>query len=224
MQPSITFDHLVIAARTLDDGVDWCDATLGLRPTAGGQHVFMGTHNRVFNVSSARFPRSYVEVIAVDPSLSAPPHARWFDLDDALLQQRLRDEGPQAVHWVARCDDLHAARAAMAAAGVDAGDVTDAERMTPSGLLRWRISLRADGRRPRGGAAPTLIEWSDRHLTDAMAASGVQLESLCVGIAGLDALLPAAVQRDVAPSAPPLSAVLATPRGRVTLNSRPAKD
>lgn len=224
VQPPLALDHLVIAARTLDAGVDWCDATLGLRPTAGGQHVFMGTHNRVFNVSSPRFPRSYLEIIAVDPSLSAPSHPRWFDLDDAPLQQRLRDEGPQVVHWVARCADIHAARAAMAAAGVDAGDVTDAERVTPNGLLRWRIALRADGRRPRGGAAPTLIEWGDRHPTDAMAASGVQLESLCVGIEVLDALLPAAVQRDVAPSAPPLRAVLATPRGRVTLNARPTKD
>jgi hypothetical protein len=204
--------------------VDWCDATLGIRPTAGGQHVFMGTHNKVFSVSSPRFPRSYLEIIAVDPSLPPPAHARWFDLDDARLQQRLRDAGPQAVHWVARCADIHAARAAMAAAGVDAGDVTDAERMTPGGLLRWRIALRADGRRPRGGAAPTLIEWGDRHPTDTMAASGVQLDALCVGIEGLDALLPASVQRDVAPSAPPLCAMLATPRGRVTLNALTAKD
>jgi len=223
VQPSLALDHLVIAARTLDEGVDWCDATLGIRPTAGGQHMFMGTHNRVFNVSSLRFPRSYVEVIAIDPSSPAPAHARWFDLDDAVLQQRLRDAGPRLVHWVARCDDLHAARAAMAAAGVDAGDVTDAERMTPNGLLRWRIALRADGRRPRAGAAPTLIEWGDRHPTDGMAASGVQLESLRVGLAGLDALLPAAVERDAAPSTPPLCAVLATPRGRVALSSTSTK-
>ena len=219
----LTLDHLVIAAHTLDEGVDWCEATLGVRPTAGGQHVFMGTHNRVFNVSSARFPRSYVEVIAINPSLPAPPHARWFDLDDAVLRRRLHDDGPRLVHWVARCADIHAARAAMMAAGVDAGEVTDAERMTPGGLLRWRIALRADGRRPCGGVAPTLIEWGDRHPTDGLAASGVQLESLRVGLAGLDAPLPAAVERDATPSAPPLCAVLATPGGRVTLSSLSTK-
>jgi len=223
MQPSLLLDHLVIAATTLDEGVDWCEATLGIRPTAGGQHLFMGTHNRMFNVSSARFPRSYLEVIAIDTSLPAPPHARWFDLDDTLLQQTLQHAGPHLVHWVARCDDIHAACAAMVVAGVDVGEVTDAERMTPDGLLRWRIALRADGRRPRGGAAPTPIEWGERHPTDGLPASGVQLESLSVGLAGLDALLPGAVERDAAPGAPPLCAVLATPRGRVTLSSTAAK-
>jgi catechol 2,3-dioxygenase-like lactoylglutathione lyase family enzyme len=181
-------DHLVVAARTLAEGVDWCEATLGVQPTAGGQHLFMGTHNRVFEVSSAAFPRSYLEVVAIDPSLPAPAPARWFDLDDPALQQQLTC-GPALVHRVDRVDDIEAARAALLADGIDCGAVTHAER----GALRWRITLRADGRR-----APTLIEWAGAHPTDAMSPSGVQLASMSAA--------------DM-----PLHAVFTTPRGRVAL-------
>ena len=209
----LALDHLVIAACTLDEGVDWCDATLGLRPAAGGQHLFMGTHNRVFDVSSVRFPRSYVEIIAVDPSLPAPTHPRWFDLDDSALQQQLA-QGPQLVHWVARVegDDIDTARAAMLNAGIDCGDVTSAER----GTLRWRITVRADGRRTLAGAAPALIEWAGAHPTDALVASGVRLDALHIAAPALSALLPSAIHCD---AAAPLVAVFATPRGAVTLTT-----
>lgn len=209
----LALDHLVIAARTLDDGVDWCDATLGLRPVAGGQHLFMGTHNRVFDVSSARFPRSYVEIIAVDPSLPAPAHPRWFDLDDGALQRQLA-RGPQPVHWVARVEggDMGTARAAMLTHGIDCGEVISAER----GTLRWRITVRADGHRALAGAAPALIDWADGHPTDALPASAVRLEALHVGAPVLSEWLPAAIRCD---AEPPLIAVLATPRGTVTLTT-----
>jgi hypothetical protein len=225
MTMQVAVDHLVVAARTLAEGVAWCEATLGVRASAGGQHVFMGTHNRVIDVSSPRFARSYLEIIAIDPDLPAPPRARWFDLDDPRLQRQLQQHGPQLVHWVARCDDIEAACAAARAAGIDAGDVTDAERMTPTGLLRWRIALRADGRRPLAGAAPTWIQWGERHPTDTLAASGVTLESVCVDARVVDdALLPPGVERVSAPAEPVLSAVLGTPNGRVSLRSPPAED
>ena len=36
---TLALDHLVIAARTLGEGLAWCEATLGLRPEAGGRHA-----------------------------------------------------------------------------------------------------------------------------------------------------------------------------------------
>ena len=195
----LTLDHLVIAARSLDEGVDWCEATLGLRPTAGGRHLFMGTHNRVFDVSSPTFPRSYAEIIAIDPTLPAPTHARWFDLDDAAMQRQLL-RGPQLVNWVARVDDIDVARAALLATGMDCGDVVQAER----GVLRWRITVRADGHRMLAGAAPALIEWAGAHPTDALDPSGVRLEAM-------------------SDAGSPLAAVLATARGQVTLHSPVSK-
>jgi hypothetical protein len=219
---TLALDHLVIAARTLAEGVAWCEATLGLRPGAGGRHTFMATHNRVFTIGSASFPRAYAEIIAID--VEAPPptgHARWFDLDDAALQRSLASAGPQLVHWVMRCEDVTATRDALRAGGIECGELTDAERMTPQGLLRWRISVRADGRRPCQGAVPALIAWGDAHPTDAMPSSGVVLRSLSVSgwPATLSAWLPRAVTPDGSAEAAPLCVELDTPRGAVTLRS-----
>ena len=217
--PGLQLDHLVIAAHTLEDGVDWCGTLFGVRPAGGGEHVFMGTHNRVFAISSDSFPLAYLEIIAIAPALPAPTRPRWFDLDDGAMQQRLKTKGPQLVAWAARGEDIGPLAAAMRDAGTDVGGVMDAERMTPTGLLRWRIALRVDGQRPCGGAAPVLIEWNARHPTDGMTGSGVRLESLQVGVAAPDRLLPAPVQQASAPDAAPLVATFATPRGRVTLQA-----
>ncbi len=219
---TLALDHLVIAARTLDEGVDWCAATLGLRPDGGGRHAFMGTHNRVFAIGSAAFPRAYAEIIAIDPDAPAPTgHARWFDLDDAALQRTLADDGPRLVHWVARSDAIVAVRDTLRAEGIDCGELRDAERMTPHGLLRWQISVRADGRRLLGGAAPALIAWGDVHPTDAMPASGVVLQA--VAVAGcpppLAALLPPTITRAAAIDAAPIRVELATPCGPAILSS-----
>jgi hypothetical protein len=221
---TLALDHLVLAARTLDEGVAWCDATLGLRPEAGGQHLFMGTHNRVFSIASPAFPRAYFEIIAIDPSLPTPNRARWFGLDDPLLQRALA-QGPQLVSWVARCDGIKAARASMLAAGIDCGAVEPAERATPRGLLRWQISLRADGRRLLGGAAPALIEWVDVHPTDSMPDASIELKTMRLGgwPDALAPLLPPQIERDTSPGAPPISAVLGSPRGLVTLQSHPTE-
>ncbi|MBC8058867.1 MAG: VOC family protein, partial [Rhizobiales bacterium] len=106
----LALDHLVLAAQTLGEGLDWCERAFGIRPDAGGRHDFMGTHNRVFAIGSAAFPRAYFELIAIDPGAPAPAHPRWFDLDDPALQQSLAKRGPQLVHWVARCDGVEAVR------------------------------------------------------------------------------------------------------------------
>ena len=220
---SLALDHLVVAARSLDEGVAWCEATFGIRPDAGGQHVFMGTHNRVFSVASTAFPRAYLEIIAIDPALPAPGRARWFELDDAAVQRTLARR-PQLVAWVARCADIGAAHAALLTGGMDAGALLHAERATPRGMLRWQISVRADGRRLLAGAVPVLIEWGAAHPTDALGESGVALQAMRVGgwPQSLAALLPAAIERDSAAlaaalAAAPITLVLAGRRGPVTL-------
>lgn len=220
----LALDHLVLAARTLAEGVAWCEAIMGLRPEAGGQHVFMGTHNRVFSIASEDFPRAYFEIITIDPSLSAPVRVRWFDLDDPALQRALA-RGPQLVHWVARCDDINATSATLRAGGIDCGAVHQAERATPFGLLRWQISVRADGRRPLAGAGPALIQWGRMHPTDSLAGSGITLEAMHLAgwPDGLASLLPASIERVVASTASaaasPILVRLRSPCGLVTLES-----
>jgi catechol 2,3-dioxygenase-like lactoylglutathione lyase family enzyme len=213
--PGIAVDHLVVACRSLAEGRAWCEATLGVEPLEGGRHSAMGTHNLLLALSSARFPRAYLELIAIDPDAVAPARARWFDLDDTSLQAAIAE--PRLVSWVARTDDIDVAVAALRDAGHHPGRVVDAERMSARGLLRWRITLPEDGRRAAAGALPLWIQWRGEHPSAALAARGVALES--VRIAGLEpelaALLEALVDTDQA--GPPLTAVLATPRGRVAL-------
>jgi hypothetical protein len=215
---SALVDHLVVGAHTLEQGAQWCERVLGAVPASGGKHVLMGTHNRLMAIGSAAFPRTYLEIIAIDPDAPPPPRVRWFGLDEPATQARLR-ERPRLLHVVARSDRLDATLAALAALGIDAGQAVAAERASPSGLFRWRIAGRADGRLQFGGALPTLIEWQGMHPTDHLPASGVALQSLVLG--GLpDAVVQALALQGVAhtPGAS-LRALLDTPSGPVELCS-----
>ncbi len=174
---SWALDHLVVAAATLEDGAAWCEATFGVAPGPGGKHPLMGTHNRLLALGGEAFPRSYLEIIAIDHESPPPGRRRWFDLDDAALQRALAGS-PRLIHWVARCKDVAAECADLAQAGIDRGEVLAAERDTPQGRLRWRIAVRPDGQRLVGGALPTLIEWGTVHPADQLPPSPLRLRAL----------------------------------------------
>lgn len=223
-------DHLVIAAASLAEGVAWCEATLGVVPAPGGAHPLMGTHNRLLKVASETFPRVYAEIIAIEPGKmpSRPKTRRWFDLDDAELQAGLAQHGPRLIHFVARVPDARAAIQALAReehAHIDRGHLLEASRDTAAGRLEWQIAVRDDGQRLFYGALPTLIQWGPVHPVDAMPASGLALRSLQAThprapalSAALSAIGLRALQVEAGP--PNLVAVLDTPRGPVTLESR----
>ena len=218
---ALALDHLVVAAPTLEAGVAWCEAALGITPGPGGRHASMGTHNRLLAIASPAFPRAYLEIIAIDPHAPAPGRARWFDLDDAALVAA----GPALVHWVARCDNVDADVAALARLGIARGRVVEASRETPAGRLAWRIAVRDDGARLFGGALPTLIEWGHTHPADTMPASGATLAALTLRSPEPAALNQAMQALDggglarIEAGAPALEAALNTRRGTVLLRS-----
>lgn len=156
-----TLDHLVVAARTLDEGAAWVEARLGVAPLAGGQHALMGTHNRVLSLG----PEAYLEVIAIDPAAPPPARPRWFSLDTPEMARRLA-AGPALIHWVARTDDIERDLAGAAV------EILDMQR----GDFRWRIGVPADGLLRAGGARPTLIQWLGKRPSDVLPDSGVRLE------------------------------------------------
>jgi hypothetical protein len=211
---STEIDHLVVAAATLEEGVRWCEAVLGVTPGAGGRHPLMGTHNRLLRLSSPAFPRCYLEIIAVDPSAPPPGRARWFGLDTLDLRT-----GPRLVHVVLRTGRLDAARAGLRRLGVDPGRPLAAHRDTPGGRLQWRILVRDDGALPGAGDLPTLIQWDGPHPADGLPDAGVALQSLALP------RWPDAVRRLLAPPAavatagPVLSATLQGPRGTSTIEA-----
>ena len=117
-----TVDHLVVLAATLDEGSRWCTRLLGVTPSPGGQHPLMGTHNLLVNISSFAYPDTYLEIIALDPeaqSQRAPGLKRWFDIDDPVLHAQVARDGPQLIHFVARCPDVQPAMYALGSLGMD---------------------------------------------------------------------------------------------------------
>jgi len=224
---SVLLDHLVVAAATLEQGVAWCEATLGVTPGPGGRHALMGTHNRLFKIATAAYPDAYFEIIAIDPDAPAPTPAltptrpRWFGLDDPALQTQLRDNGPRLIHFVARSTMLDMHRWGLITVGQKPGDPVDVSRVTPRGELRWQMLLRDDGGVGCGGALPTLLQWHSPHPAQTMPDSGVTLKALALqGVPdrSRDVLRLRGVVVSAAPGVA-ITATLATPLGDVVLTS-----
>jgi Glyoxalase-like domain len=227
-------DHLVIVAKNLEQGVQWCEDTLGITPGPGGEHTLYGTHNRLFKVASPANPMAYVEIIAIDPAAVRPKRAcptRWFDMDDPALQKAVAKE-PRLVHFVVNTPDIRAARMAIRMQGIDRGPAISASRRTNRGTLNWQISVRADGQRLFDGCMPSLIQWGKPEATDplklhprnTLTRSGVTLQSLEVihpSAAKLQAAYDAIELNRVTVTEGPacLKATLQTPKGLIVLSS-----
>ena len=162
-------DHLVIAARTLEEGAAWVESKLGVAMDAAiGKHALMGTHNRLLRLDAKRF----LEVIAIDPDAPAPSRPRWFALDAPAMRQRL-ENGPALIHWVDRTDDIEAAL----------GTYPEEVEILPiaRGPYRWRMGVPRDGRLPARGTLATLIQWESAHPWDALPETGVSLLEFHLG-------------------------------------------
>jgi hypothetical protein len=219
-------DHLVVVADTLEQGSQWCEATLGARPVAGGRHPRMGTHNHLLSIASERFPDSYLEIVAIDPDALPPAAHRWMMMDEPAVRTAVRDT-PRLMHAVARTQMIEMLRWGLVNCGLNPGAPIAAERQTADGLLRWRITVRDDGQLECDGALPTLIEWQGTHPCTRLPASPVALREVVLrGVPprALDVLKLPAVQAlprasGATADEPPLSAIFETPHGRVTLHS-----
>lgn len=212
---AVELDHLVVAAKTVAEGVDWIADLTGVAPVAGGRHLAMGTHNALLKLG----PRSYLEVIAIDPAGTKPPRPRWFGLDGVALQAELA-ERPRLIHWVARTGYIAntAARCPMALGAVQS---------MIRGDYRWQITIPDDGALPGRGLVPTLIQWDvPAHPASTLPASGIALRGLAgshpepapiraalIALGAAEAIS-VTYDREVR-----LVAMLSTPRGTVTLSS-----
>ena len=211
--PPAQLDHLVLAATTLADGIEYIADVTGATPQPGGKHLAMGTHNALLRLGE----QVYLEIIAIDPEGTKPARPRWFDLDDIALQSELT-ERPQLVHWVARTADIELSAAACA---FPLGPITPMKR----GDYRWRITIPEDGKRPGKGVVPTLIQWDvPTHPADRLPASKVSIAQVAAAHAdpalvrtALAALGLADAMQVTYDRHARLAAMLYTPRGLVTL-------
>ena len=160
-------DHLVVAAATLEAGVDFVHTRLGVEVPPGGRHDMMGTHNCVMSLGG----NTYLEIIAVDPEIQPPERPRWFGLDDPSVIRSL-SHSPQLITWAVNTNDL-AALARLSP--LPAGEIRSAERDD----LRWQVALPEDGRLGAGGFFPLCIQWQmDFHPSTRMADLGCRLLDL----------------------------------------------
>jgi hypothetical protein len=209
-------DHLVLAARSLDEGSRFVFDTLGVRPQEGGEHATQGTHNRVLRLGDA----CYLEVIAINPDAPKPPRPRWFELDTEGMREKLEGR-PRLITWAVRTDQIEelARRCPR-----PLGEITPMRR----GDLQWRLTLTEDGHLPGAGLVPFLIQWSTPpHPAERMDDQGRSLESLegfhprpetvlpAIEALGMDRLF--SVSRLPSGSTPSLAARIRTPAGLKTL-------
>lgn len=212
--PACDLDHLVVAAKSLEDGARFIRERLGVEIPKGGRHESMGTHNCLMRLGLS----SYLEVISPDPDAVRPVRPRWYALDEPDMRAKLAD-GPQLVTWVLRATDIIAA---VQAAAVPLGPIVSVSR----GALSWRLTVPSDGHLPGGGVIPHLIEWDGgAHPWEDMADFGCRLvelrlmhpdpdwlkqalATLCARGFGFVSITEA--------NAPALSASISTPSGVVT--------
>jgi glyoxalase-like protein len=210
----ILLDHLVVAARTLEEGAAWVESRLGVPTSPGGRHDTMGTHNRLLSLGPGR----YLEVIAIDPDAPAPSRPRWFELDEPSMRARLA-RSPALIHWVARTDDMDHAIDRTAAGRCDILSLS-------RGPYRWRMGVPPSGSLALDGVVPTMIQWDGGgHPSERLPDVGCRLEALVLRhpeapailrsliAAGLDSVEPVTVEA----ISGGLDARIRTPKGIVEL-------
>ncbi|WP_109478491.1 VOC family protein [Paraburkholderia sp. C35] len=174
---TLRIDHLVVSARTLDEGTQYVADTLGVAPSGGGAHPSMRTHNRLLNLWGG----VYLEVIAIDPAAaeSAIARARLFALDDPAVHARL-EIGPYLSHWVASVGrPKH-----LALWQQQYPDRISTVVPMTRGDFTWSLTVAENGAFPSwqgagDGVVPSLIQWdTPRHPSDVLPETGLALNSL----------------------------------------------
>lgn len=198
-------DHLVVTAGTLDTAAAHVEKSLGLPMGPGGTHAAMGTHNRLLSLGAA----DYLEALAINPEAPPPGHARWFGLDHRGGPGRLAG-------WALRVRDLDAVLE-------DAPAGIGAPLPLTRGVLRWRITVPADGVQPFDGLFPALIEWQGETPAAALPDVGARLITLVLshpaaGALGWALSMLTGDDRLIVREGPPgLRALIHTPAGEKVL-------
>ena len=162
-------DHITFACQSLTQAQTFALERFGVTLPEGGAHHEMATHNLLTRIA----PHTFLEFIAINPSVAAPPRPRWFNLD-GFEQSSFLSAGPRLIGWVASVPDIHAAlRFLPFAVGESVG--------ISRGKLNWKMAISKDGSLPMKGFAPTLIEWAENQSpVSVMQEVGVRLAGFAI--------------------------------------------
>jgi hypothetical protein len=202
------FDHAVYAGTALYELVEQLADKTGVRPTPGGAHEALGTHNALLRLGD----RQYLELLAPIPGAEdRSPFARSLS---AM-------ERPKLYMWAVRVPGVEAFVAGGEAAGLSMGATAEMSRKPPVGKEQhWKLSV--GGSDVYDSVVPFGIEWTG------MAHPADDLESGCLRIALraehpqpqriLDAVTSIGVELDITEAPRPgLVLDLDTPQGPIEL-------
>ncbi|WP_299282572.1 VOC family protein [uncultured Tateyamaria sp.] len=165
------FDHLVVGATALDEAQAHVEDALGVKMQPGGAHGVFQTHNALLGLEEGL----YLEAIAPNPAVTAPPRPRWYDLD--------RFDGPARLsNWACAVKDMSRALEDMPEG---AGTPVDVSRSA----LIWKMAVSEDGTTPYDNLWPALIEWPEGvHPASQLEPTGIRLKRFTLVHPDADAL------------------------------------
>lgn len=121
-------DHLVLGISDLDNGIDWAQKTLGIRPAIGGVHPGVGTRNALLSLGH----KKYLEIIAPDPNQSEFN----FHLDMRKFAE------PRLITWGAATNDIESIARKAKADSFEIIGPRDGSRTRPDGkVLKWKTAV-----------------------------------------------------------------------------------
>jgi hypothetical protein len=207
--PRPQLDHIVVAIRSLEEGIAQFEALTGVTAGAGGKHPGRGTENALVSLGGG----SYVEIIAPQPGAK-------LSADDERMRALTH---LTIIDWAVRVPDVDAAVGVLKDAGFATSPPQPGARLTPAGeRLDWMTFGLAAARIE---SAPFFIRWSpNTQHPSTTAPGGCALEGLAVRDPSADRL--GAMLKElgvsrvtVAPGVAKIEATLTCGSMRATLSS-----
>ena len=160
-------DHIVIGAANLISGTKILETKLSTKFSPGGEHMIMGTHNKLLKLQS----NIYLEIIANNPNVSKPSRQRWFSLDESSIKEKIK-KSPRLLCWVLEVDNIEDT---VKKCGYNPGEILQLSRDD----LTWKVTIPSDGKLVENGVLPVLIEWpSNQHPSKKLNNSKVSINKI----------------------------------------------
>ena len=204
-------DHLLWEELRLSEGEKRFAEATGVTPAFGGAHPDMGTHNSLLSLGREK----YLEIVALDP---AHPKSA------GLLEKIPPGFTPRLFTFSVRAYDLTLVEELVQDAGLNIASLRDVSRLSPDGhALEWRIAV--VGGHDFGALVPFFTRCGDMVHPSQTSPQGCELLEFSVGHPDHHELFRVykALRVNVPvfrSKHPQLRAVLATPRGVVTLSTK----
>ena len=150
-------DHIVYCVPILEEGIDYIENILGVRPAIGGRHLNRGTKNALLNLGNA----CYLEILAADYENEDFKGERWMGID--LIDH------PKITRWSIKSEDLKSDSRILQSYNPELSTIFGGSRKTTSGsTLSWNMMLPSS--RPELELVPFMTDWSTSsvHPTDSL--------------------------------------------------------